>query len=66
MKGTRLTPEQKRIACEMARLFPGQIRTFTVKMRFTRQFNAFFRRVEAAHRLTAKSKLVFKGAYREA
>ena len=49
-----------KIAREMNRLF-GPLPTIRVKMLYTREVNRFVRKVEAAHKATDKSKLVFKG-----
>jgi hypothetical protein len=46
---------------ELQRLFPDSIKTIRVKILYTKEVNRFIKRVERAHKLTAKSKLVFRG-----
>ena len=54
------------LAKEMRRLFPGQCKTIKIKMtpwlrHVHREVNKFCAKVEAAHKATAHSKLIFKG-----
>jgi hypothetical protein len=52
----------QKVIRELQRLFPvDSIKTIRVKMLYTKEINRFIKRVERAHKLTAKSKLVFKG-----
>ena len=55
MKRRRLTKHQRLLAKALKRFQVGK--PIRVKMLYTREINAFVRRVEAAHRATAKSKL---------
>lgn len=56
----RLTKEQFRLDRELTKLFPGQVELVRVKMKYTRQVNNFLRKVDAAEKATASSKLIFK------
>jgi hypothetical protein len=57
LKRRRLTKHQRLLAKALKRFQVGK--PIRVKMLYTTEINAFIRRVEAAHRATAKSKLVF-------
>ena len=50
-----------KIARELGKIFPNEIRTVRVKMKYGKAVARFIRKVEAAHRCTAKSRQIFKG-----
>ncbi len=54
------TYSSPKIARELGKRFGDQSKTVKVKMKFTKEIGRFVQNVNAAHRRTAKSKLVFK------
>jgi hypothetical protein len=50
----------KRICKELEKLFPGQCKTVKVKMKYVKEVDDFIKKVEDAHKRTAKSKQKFK------
>lgn len=50
-----------KIAKEISRVFGSDIKVFTVPMKHRRVVGDFVRKIEAAHKRAAKSKLVFRG-----
>jgi hypothetical protein len=48
------------IAKEAIKAFATETHTTKVQMKYTREIKSFIRKMETAHKRTAKSKLVFK------
>ena len=48
------------IAREAAKVFKTEARTTKVRLLYKREVGSFLRKIEAAHKRAAKSKLVFK------
>lgn len=48
------------IANELRKHFGDKVQSMQVKMKYTQQLGNFIRRVNAAHKATDKSQLVFK------
>ena len=55
-----VTYSSQKIANELGRLYGNAAKTIKVEMRYTKEFNHFINKVEAAQRLTKGSKLTFK------
>ena len=51
---------------EMIKIFGPPMMTITIPMLYTKEVNAFVRKIEWAHKLAAKSRLVFKGGLEKA
>ena len=49
-----------KIAEAFRKRFGTQVKSIKVEMKYTREVSTFIRQIEAAHRATANSKLVFK------
>lgn len=49
-----------KLAAKMRKLFGDKVETIQVKPLYTQEVNDFIKRVEAAHKATDNSKLVFK------
>jgi hypothetical protein len=54
------TYSSPKIAQAFRRHFGNKVQTIQVEMKYIREVGSFIRKVEAAHRVTANSKLVFK------
>lgn len=60
MPDVNATYSSPKLAAEFRKLFGTQTETIQIKPLYTREVNAFIKRVETAHKATAKSRLVFK------
>jgi len=49
-----------KIAEAFRKRFGAQVKSIKVEMKYTREVSTFIRQVDAAHKATANSKLVFK------
>jgi len=52
--------EKDAVIKKLQKLFPTDIKTTKVKMRYIREISNFIERVQKAHKATSKSKLRFK------
>ncbi len=55
-----MTAAQRIIAAEFRKRFGNMARPIQVQMKYTREVNSFINRIDAAHKATDKSVLVFK------